>query len=391
MTCRQPIDRYRLAPLRHRFVCRCRSHYGVVLLAFLVWQLALPFSSTRAQGLLTFTRPLTVRWQYQSERTVNLTPAVANNHVFLPLAGGALVSLRVDSGQFIWQTETGGDFSAAPVADDRAVYVAAEIKAPLNATSPEATGSLRALGRTSGITLWMRAFPKPLRGALAANRTLIFGGAADGRIYAVRKETGDVAWALPYAASFDAQVVISGTRLYIGSEDGLLLALEQATGKPLWRYQTRGALRGPVAIAGRTVFFGSTDGFVYALDELTGQLRWQARTGAGVQAIAAASGGLIVASLDNFVYYFSVGRGERLWKRQLAGRIAAQPLVVGQNALFAPLAGDACVVLHLRDGKQINNLPVGEDNNTTASPVLVSDRLLVTTRRGLVAFARSGD
>jgi hypothetical protein len=58
------------------------------------------------------------------------------------------------------------------------------------------------------------------------------------------------------------------------------------------------------------------------------------------------------------------------------------------GALFTPLSGDAGVVLDLRDGKQLNTLPVGEDNNTAASPVAVGGVLLVTTRRGLMAFSR---
>ena len=363
-----------------------RKPVGFLLIVFLVWQIALLFPPSHAQNQITLTRPLTVRWQYQSDRTVNLTPAVGNDHIYLPLAGGALVSLRVD-GQFTWQTDTGGDFSAAPVTDERAVYVASEIKSPPDAPPPRATGLVRALGRTSGVTLWLSRLQKPLRGTLAANRQMLFGGGEDGCLYAFRKDTGQIAWTFQHGAPFDAHIITSNARLYIGSEDGTLLAIGQVTGKPLWRYRTRGALRGPVAVASGTVFFGSADGFVYAVDELTGRLRWQSRTGAGVQAVAATADGLIVASLDNFVYYFSGKGGERLWKRQLAGRIAAQPLVIGQSALFAPLSGDACVVLNLRDGKQINNLPVGEDNNTNASPVLASDILLVTTRRGLVAFA----
>ena len=104
--------------------------------------------------------------------------------------------------------------------------------------------------------------------------------------------------------------------------------------------------------------------------------------------MASVPGGLLVASLDNFVYLLSLNRGDRLWKRQLAGRLAAEPLTTNDGALFTPLSGDTGVVLDLRDGKQLNSLPIGEDNSTTASPIVAGSMLFVTTRRGLLAFSR---
>jgi outer membrane protein assembly factor BamB len=104
--------------------------------------------------------------------------------------------------------------------------------------------------------------------------------------------------------------------------------------------------------------------------------------------VAEGGGGLVIASLDNFVYKLSLVGGDRVWKRQLAGRVASEPLMATDGALFTPLSGDAGVVLDLRDGKQLNTLPVGEDNNTAASPVAVGGVLLVTTRQGLLAFSR---
>jgi outer membrane protein assembly factor BamB len=139
-----------------------------------------------------------------------------------------------------------------------------------------------------------------------------------------------------------------------------------------------------------TVYFGSADGYVYAVNEATGRLRWRKRTGASVQTVASARTGLLVASLDNFVYCLSFNRGDRLWKRRLAGRVAAEPLTADDGALFTPLSGMAGVVLDLHDGRQLNTLPIGEDNSLTASPIVAGRVLVVTTRRGLLAFSRPG-
>jgi outer membrane protein assembly factor BamB len=350
--------------------------------------LLFPFPAARLEGQFSLSQPLTVRWQYSTERTINLTPATVGDIVYLPLTEGTLLSLRAVDGQLLWKDEMGGEFSASPLADAQNVYVASEIAAPqAGAHLPRATGALRALSHKSGITLWMRTLQSPLRGALAASQDMLFGGADDGRVYALSKDKGEIVWMQQFKGAFASQPVISGERLYVGSVDGTLYALELATGRTLWRYQTRGALRGPVAVAEETAFFGSADNYVYALRETDGRLRWRARTGAEVQAVAHTPRGLVVASLDNFVYFLSLRNGARLWKRQLAGRIASQPLALSDSALFAPLSGDACVVLDLKDGKQVNNLPVGEGNNMAASPVTSGQMLLLTTRQGLLAFA----
>ena len=100
--------------------------------------------------------------------------------------------------------------------------------------------------------------------------------------------------------------------------------------------------------------------------------------------------GLLVASFDNFVYLLSFQRGKRLWKRQLPGRISAQPVTAEDGALFTPISSDAGVVLGLRDGKQVNSLPTGEASNTAASPLIVADIVVLTTDQGLLAFSHPG-
>jgi outer membrane protein assembly factor BamB len=331
-------------------------------------------------------QPLTVRWRYQSNVTLNLTPAFDSERIYLPLAGGTLVALKASDGQLFWRSEIGGELSASPVADETGIYVASEITAT-NGESRGSSGALRALGREGGVTQWMTPLVKPLRGALAVSGIKLFAGGSDGRAYAFDKRTGGVLWSIPFPSPFNGQPVLHAGRVYFGNEDGTLLALEEGTGRVLWRYRTKGAVRGPVAVAENTVFFGSGDGYVYALSGDKGRLKWRKRTGAGVEAVTLAGDGLLAASLDNFAYLLDL-KGTMLWKKQLPGRIAAQPLAVQETALFTPLSSSAAVVLGLKDGKQVNTLPTGEELTSSAAPIMVGDSVIVTTEHGLLAFGR---
>jgi len=329
-------------------------------------------------------QPLTVAWRYNSNLTLNLTPAFDKERIYLPLAGGTIVSLKAADGQLNWRSEMGGELSASPAADDHGVYVASETGKP-ESGARRATGALRALGREGGVTQWMRTLAVPLRGTLTVSDGKLFAGGDDGKIFAFGSKTGELKWTYDYGAPFKGQPVVSGGRVYIGSEDGNLLTLDESTGKLLWHYRTKGPVRGPVANVRDVVYFGSGDAYVYAVNVQTGKLIWRKRTGAGVQAVARAEEELLVASFDNFVYKFSLA-GARVWKRQLPGRISSQPLVRSSGALFTPLSSSNGVVLEIRAGRQVNYLPVGEEITSSASSIAVGDTVLLTAEHGLLAF-----
>ena len=339
---------------------------------------------TTSDALLA--QPLTVRWRYESNVTLNLTPAFDKERIYLPLAGGTIVALTARDGQLFWRSDMGGELSASPVADETAIYVASETTGS-NTSPPRLGGALRALSRESGVTQWMTPLVTPLRGGLATGGGKLFAGGSDGRAYAFDKHTGGVLWSIPFSSPFAGQPVMKAGRVYFGSEDGTLLALEETTGKLLWRYRTKGAVHGPVAVDDENVYFGSGDGYVYAVAADKGRLKWRKRTGAGVEAVALAGDMLLVASLDNFAYLLNA-KGAMLWKKQMPGRISAQPLTVEEAALFTPLSSTAAVVLSLKDGKQVNTLPTEEELTSSAAPILVGDAVIVTTEHGLLAFAR---
>ncbi len=332
---------------------------------------------------LSLAHPMTISWRYDTA-TLNLTPAIDDERVYLPVAGGILVSLRAIDGQLNWRSEVGGELSASPVADRHTVYLASETGKP-ETGARRATGALRAIGREGGVTQWMRTLSMPIRGSLTIGNEKLFGASSDGKVYAFSTRNGAALWTYDYGPSFNCQPVLSERRIYVGSEDGNLIALDEASGKLLWHYRTKGPVRGPVTIQNDVVYFGSGDGYVYAVGATSGRRIWRSRTGAGVQAVARVGDELLVASLDNFVYKFSMA-GARLWKRQLPGRISSQPLVTEGEALFTPLSGTAGVVLGLRDGRPVNSLAVEEEITTSASPVAVGDVVLITTERGLRAF-----
>lgn len=357
----------------------------------LVWFLAalacasgVLLARNRNENQIALSQPLTIKWRYDSDQTSNLTPAADANLIYVPLAGGVLVSLNVADGKLSWKAETGGEFSAAPVIDGRSVFAAGQFAEP----EGHVHGTLRALSKPTGVTLWMRTLPAPLKGGLVANDRALFAGSVDGRVYAFDKRTGLTLWITQFAEGFSSQPALSNDTAYFGGDNGSLMALDQKTGQPSWYYRAHGPIRGPIVLNGGAIYFGSSDGYVYALSELHHNLLWRWRTGAAVQSVAVVDGGLLAASLDNFAYLLSRSKGSLIWRRLLPGRISSPPVTAADGALFTPLSSDSAIVLNLRDGKPANTLALGEENISNAAPVAANDLVLITTTHGLLAFAR---
>lgn len=374
---REPAaSHYRLLPLTFRVLC--------CLLLLIPGVVAQTTTAPKTQQT-ALSQPLIVKWRYESDRTSNVTPATDGQTIFLPLSEGNVVALNAADGKLIWKAEVGGEFSAAPAADDRSVYLATQYPGEQGRT----LGTLRALSKQTGVTIWMRTLPGPLTGSLASGRGAIFAGGADGRVYAFDKHTGLALWINQYAEGFSSQPALAGQRVYLGGESGTLLALDQTTGMLAWQYRAQARIQGSIAIVNGTVFFGSGDGYVYAFSESRSKLLWRRRTGAAVQSVAAVEGGILAASLDNFVYRLSLNKGALVWRQQLPGRISSRPVTAADGALFTPLSTASAIVLGLRDGKPVNTLALGEDNSSGAAPIAVDNLVLITTPKGLLAFAPS--
>jgi outer membrane protein assembly factor BamB len=367
-------------------VMRARSSKLPSLKSFLLplmvlccWTLA-----TAEDPPLALSKPLTLKWRYESDQTSNLTPTTDGKTVYLPLANGILVALNAADGKLRWRADAGGEFSAAPVVDEHVLYLATQYP---GVEAKTVRGTLRAISKDTGITLWLRTLPSPVRGSVAPGGNVVFGGAANGSVYAFNKQNGLTIWMNQYGDSFEGHPVFWQNRLYIGSVGGWLLALDGSSGQTVWRYHTRGAIRGSIGIANTVIIFGSDDNYVYAFDEWRGKLVWKRRTGAAVQDVEAVATGVLACSFDNFAYLFSLKKGAVVWRQLLPGRIPAKPVVASDGALFTPLSTDNAIVLGLKDGKPVNRLELGEENASSAAPIVAGNNVLITTPHGLLAFA----
>jgi eukaryotic-like serine/threonine-protein kinase len=348
--------------------------------------LALAGAAVRVEGQPpSLAKPLKQAWSYSSDEMLDFQPAASGQHLYVPLAGGKIVSVRTTDGSFDWKTEAGGVLSAAPAADERGVYVATEVSPDSRSKNAKSRGFLRLLSPESGIPVWVRSLELPVRGSLTLSDGTLYAASRDGRLYAFEAQTGEIKWVRRLQAPLQTSPLAAAGSLLLCDEAGLVSAIDRTTGQPLWSYQTRPPLRPLPVLRDGILFVGASDN-VLALDSNSGKLLWRARPSGGVQGLASSSDGIVATTLDNFVYKYSVAEGKRVWKSRLPGRVTARPLVTPEGVLLSPLSGGEVIILSPETGRKINSIEIEEDSNSSAAPLLWGDLLLLSTRRGIFAY-----
>jgi eukaryotic-like serine/threonine-protein kinase len=340
--------------------------------------LAEPGATSTSRLALPFKRA----WQYLTNETSTLAPSIDDARIYLALVGGRVVCLDRETGSLRWTSDPGGIISAPVAVAENSVYIAA---LKIADDGSEAGGSLRAVDKATGLTVWVKDYERPFTSPLEIVADRIYAGSADGSFYALRSVNGNEIWKTATQDVVRCRALVTDRAIYFGGDDGALRAVEPDHGQAIWKYQAAGKVIGRPAIDERAVYFGAGDGYIYSIDILTGTLRWRSRTGAAIEASPVVVGErVLVASFDNFVYALSRTTGDRIWKRRLENRIAAAPIVQGDASLVAPLRGDYVTVLLNSDGRRVNLFRLEKDSEIAADPLFSGDTLVLVTSNGVV-------
>jgi len=111
------------------------------------------------------------------------------------------------------------------------------------------------------------------------------------------------------------------------------------------------------------------------------------RFGGEIFSLSLVPAGVLVSSLDNFVYLISLQKRKKIWKRRLAGRILAKPLIRDNFGVFVTTVGNSAIILDLSNGKIVNQISLPDDSFTLSEPVTVDKSLVFSTSKGIFAFS----
>jgi outer membrane protein assembly factor BamB len=270
---------------------------------------------------------------------------------------------------------------------------------------------LKSLSRLTGVTNWQStpfSISSRFEGEpteeffLHAYRSTVIVVGRSGEIYSFGKNDGRERWNVLLENNLTATPAFGDNLVAVGLADGKLKIVSLNDGVELKRFESVDAAKasGTLAVsivsavifqtAGR-IIYGDNRGFLTAVDLESGKTFWKMRSAAAaITGIERAPKGLLISSLDNFIYFVSYDKGRRLWKRRLAGRVVYRPLILDRYAVvinsFAPRAD----IIELLSGKTVNQIDFDEENYFIGDIVFGGSLLAFQTARGLTVFHADG-
>jgi outer membrane protein assembly factor BamB len=241
-------------------------------------------------------------------------------------------------------------------------------------------------------------------GGVAYDDGKIFVTSGFGVLIAMDAKTGKELWRKDMGMPIINAPVVNGGRIYFSTHDNHFYALAEADGRQLWDHQgiaeSAGILSSTnAAVSGESVVAPYTSGEVFALRVQNGQVGWSDVLSRSGQVTALSQlddiagrpvidrGVVYAVSQSGLMAAISLNTGERLWARDIGG--IQTPWAAG-DYVFVLDNNDRVLCLTRKEGRVrwIHQLPEYEnpdkkkDPIVWAGPVLVSDRLVVTSSNG---------
>lgn len=143
------------------------------------------------------------------------TSAVRDGICYVAHNGGEIVAIEIASGETVWKTKTGIEYTASPAADESRLFVAGPDK------------RLVAYDRTTGEEVWAFLSRRALSSSPLVSAGVVWQGGMDGRLYAVDKESGGELWNFELGTQIKASPAASRGTLVVCGEDGVVYAFRK--------------------------------------------------------------------------------------------------------------------------------------------------------------------
>ncbi|HKG94373.1 MAG TPA: PQQ-binding-like beta-propeller repeat protein [Gemmatimonadaceae bacterium] len=158
-------------------------------------------------------------------RTVQASPAIVGDRVFVGARDGFVYALDRATGRLAWKFDHEISWvNSSPAVADGAVYVG---------TSDG--WFVQALDAATGAERWRTSTASAVWGSPAVVDSFVYAGEAAGNVLALDARTGAERWRWRVGSRvFSSPVPAAGT-LYFGADDGAVYALNAARGRPLRR------------------------------------------------------------------------------------------------------------------------------------------------------------
>ncbi len=323
-----------------------------------------------------------------NEQSLKLIPAIGSGKILAADHAGLVQARSMTTGNLIWETETGVQFSGGPGLGQGSMI--------LGSSDAEVV----ALNIETGAVLWKSIVSSEVLSVPVVANGIVVVRTTDGAVIALDEKTGGKRW--NYERTVPALSIRgTGSPLIVednvigGYDNGKVMALRLADGKYVWETSiavSKGRSEierlvdldvDPIVING-VIYVASYQSGIAAISELDGDVLWRNETISSHSGLSHDDRYLYLADSQSHVLQIDQRSGAALWKQK----------DLHQRRLTAPATYENYVVvgdfegyvhwLSITDGRQLGRVQV-TDAAIDAQPIVVDNTVYVYAKDGTLA------
>ena len=212
---------------------------------------------------------------------------------------------------------------------------------------------LIALDTESGDKIWEFETGHSIWGQPAYKDGMLYLASMDKTIYALDAETGQEKWRVELGGALASSPVVNTNLVYVASFDGELHALDMETGVEKWSASAEDWIWDSPAFADDVVYYADIKGNVYAVDGETGKQIWSQQIGQAIQTspvvtnekvYIAAQGDITAEDPQGTLTALDAATGAQEWQKSAPAPLYTTPLVV-DDAIIVALQSESALLI----------------------------------------------
>lgn len=293
------------------------------------------------------------------------------DRIYAGTTGGILSAFDSVGLEIQWKAELGGDFASGILIVEGGAVV---VTTPSGDAQTTEGATIRLVGRETGISAWSLKIPYAPRYYLGRVNGSIAAISSDGFITLLDRASGKFVSRTGPFGKVSAKPSFTQAAILIATEEKNLIVV---SGKDGTLQTKQSAEFVPTAVAflkNESLAAGDERGNVTLFGAQEAKKIWRFKSGAGISFIGENEAGLLVTSLDNFVYLISDYNGDVIWKKRLTGRVVDGGITLADHFAVLVPSGNAGYVLDLKNGKVTDVISSGDVDLVSRVPVPTVDR-----------------
>lgn len=318
------------------------------------------------------------------ENPAFIIPASDNESAIIFENGGSVQSFNLRTFKLNWKTDVGGIFPKKPfVSNENLFFINESVK----------NAKIYSVSLKTGLTDWSRLVEENIEKPAAfelirfdENSLILL---KQFEILKINSVSGELLWRTKSPAKLETLLPLDEKTVITGDLEKFIKKISfEATHLEKNYYQTKFETVPDTLFSDKfkNIYISDVYGQIYVFEKSLKRRIWKFKSGGRATNFLDTEKGLIVTSLDNFVYMLSYTSGKILWKKRLSGRIITSPLLNSDTLIAFSYGATEVVFIDIGGGQTVNKIFLADEEFVIDTPIYFEGRYVFLTNKNLLIY-----